>query len=74
MSGKATASYVAFRAIRRFGGVFGVFSPRGRCVEREKCRVGLVLHVLHGGREIPPRFDAWIVCVVCLMRYLLYKP
>ncbi|MQM10227.1 hypothetical protein Taro_043116 [Colocasia esculenta] len=40
---KATAEYVAFRAR------FDEFSPRGRYMERRKCRAGIVLHVLHEG-------------------------
>ncbi|MQL87542.1 hypothetical protein Taro_020085 [Colocasia esculenta] len=47
--GGAAAGFL--RAIRGPGDVWGVFSPRGRCVEREKRRVILGFCVLHKGRE-----------------------
>ncbi|MQL97730.1 hypothetical protein Taro_030427 [Colocasia esculenta] len=81
-SGKATASYVAFRGLA--GQSWGKLcsARRSYCVAlsgdsafwrgfrcvlamRMSCGAGEMprVRVLREGREIPPRFDAWIVCV-----------
>ncbi|MQM21500.1 hypothetical protein Taro_054542 [Colocasia esculenta] len=54
-----------FWAISHFGGVLGMFSPRGRRVEQGKRRENLVLHVLRRGREIPLVLIRG-VCVWCV--------
>ncbi|MQM06133.1 hypothetical protein Taro_038953 [Colocasia esculenta] len=62
-----------FGAIRRFGGVFDVFSPQGSCVEREKHRESVVLRILHKGVRFPCKFRVRAVvgcsccCVACVV-------
>ncbi|MQL98248.1 hypothetical protein Taro_030952 [Colocasia esculenta] len=58
-------------AIRCGSSVVDVFSPRGLHVERGKHQKFVGLHVLQGGRVIPPVFGLWITCSNHVKCYLL---